>query len=500
MRKPTAPSSGTATTPQLVPRPPRPSVVQQHDEPVSYSTQRRRLRAQLGTERSQPGRLGPLFGKNGGARNVARLPDDAIRQIVWDRLPKEPFVAYKRALAEAASDIAMEAATVQVEVKPAAASTPESRVLVELAEEVGIVIPGLGTALASLKLGGKVKELVKTLSDRSTIVDFDMRDAQAATFMTLGMQGLQTLLENQAKQIGFMVATYTYDVATSIVDFTGLSRLPSSGARLVQKVIAAIVASRKAKELNAAIEDFRKFDLNVFRRNPILACYFIRDLPSADLMGVFDAFYLEDLEQGGREQVLSRLAAYDKRAIDIFELKVLPLREIARLRIDAHAYCFESEVAKRADKTAWTFVKSGDDKAGPVVPKTEAERAAARRKAMLAHQILQRKIWAQNPVQPVKSRPTSLNRAYNPLRPLIETEDDKARKRKKADADAKLRRALEGYKAARHTYHRSTRSTEGDRAAAGRKMMAAHKEMEVYRKKFLAMRKAYRTKFPRIGK
>ena len=277
------------------------------------------------------------------------MSDAQVEQMVWDHFERRVLTIGKSAEAAATAEIVLEARTAHGEVVSGTGRTNATMVRKLLTEAGLSMTPVLSGVLAGAKLGTEAYKLIGLLKDKKEVGLFSSADAQAATYLHLGLDGMKKMFRHQAYYSGVKVGTYSYDVATSVVDFTGLSRLPSAATRGVMKLVSVCLAKRRAKKLNEALQDRDKFKLGILKDNPLMGCYLLHELDPAILMGLFDAFDLEDTGKEQRRQVIERLDAIDQAAIKVFDNDVKPMRSKAFDKIKEHAYRFETE-AKRRDE------------------------------------------------------------------------------------------------------------------------------------------------------
>jgi hypothetical protein len=186
-----------------------------------------------------------------------------------------------------------------------------------------------------------------TYHGKGKAVDFSDPNSKAAAFEQIAVQGLAKTLDRALTRNKINIGTYTYDVVTSFVDFTGLSGVPSAGIRLAEKLYYTYTTKKLVKEVNKELALESDFSVSLFTRMPLLGCYLLDTLDASELMGIFDAYDSGEIDAAGRARSIGFLARSDREAIAAYEKKMRELKVLARGRIETSAYGLGAELERR---------------------------------------------------------------------------------------------------------------------------------------------------------
>ncbi len=447
------------------------------------------------------GSMIPMVSKDGKMRSFATLSPQAIKRLIWDRFGGEELLHYTAAKREAQATIALDAANVTVSAVNVAKGD-KGGLTESLIEASGLAIPFAASAFAGAKLAKEAANLLGKLGDQKAFAEFDQQHGTGGTFLNAGLAGLQKLTTRQTRYSAVMMGTYSFDVVSGIVDFTRLSSLISGSTRGLMRLGAYTVTKWRTHQMNKGLSNFKEFNMNDYANNPILGCYLVQNMPAGELMGVFDAFYVEDLEKGEKERIIERLDPSERRAIAVFEQTVLPLRAIATSRIRENAYCLKSEWDRRK---SLSFGRA----AIALVPEAIRDRTPESVKAALL-KFEQKQIeqtaaenayWAhqnaklQQDDDTEKARRGLLFETHEPARLTEEQHAKQAKLERKykslKEARDKARRSANRVYAPEYGDDKAMDKIDAKRTAADAKVLETKKKYDAFKAKYLAMLQKY---------
>ncbi len=130
-----------------------------------------------------------------------------------------------------------------------------------------------------------------------------------AEYASLGGAGVEALLRDKRDMHCVKIGAYTCETAVGLFDPTPLSGLAVSGGLLALKLRIVYETYKAIKErVNPALRDRSRFNLELFRSFPLLACYvFHENIETSTLLGFAKAYELESLSAGEKSQALSKI-------------------------------------------------------------------------------------------------------------------------------------------------------------------------------------------------
>lgn len=280
------------------------------------------------------------------------IPPEKVREKLWNMFGGQQLVWDKRYKQAFEVDVTSEASTIAAsqssESSSSRSSVPFSDEAKEFLAEIGLSsIPFLRSGVAVGKLVKEVVSAVMTYHGKGKAVDFSDPNSKAAAFEQIAVQGLAKTLDRALTRNKINIGTYTYDVVTSFVDFTGLSGVPSAGIRLAEKLYYTYTTKKLVKEVNKELALESDFSVSLFTRMPLLGCYLLDTLDASELMGIFDAYDSGEIDAAGRARSIGFLARSDREAIAAYEKKMSELKVLARGRIETSAYGLGAELERR---------------------------------------------------------------------------------------------------------------------------------------------------------
>jgi len=288
------------------------------------------------------------------------------KEILWD----EPYdYEIKAKVAAAFKAAANEVQVVVGGVPKSGKAALAERVL----EDIGMgAVPGLRTGTAVMNLLAEAASLILGIKDKGAVGEFSDIESERSLLEALGKDAVVMELSRSITKHGILVGTYAYDVGTSVVDFTGLSLLPSVMARAVRSAWDLRRHRNMVQAANRALNDEAAFTTDIFKKVPLLGCELMHKLPAADIMGIFDALYLPELEGRDRKLIINTLSKRDQTAIATYTGKIAKVKGIAKKTVETAPYCLPQELKRRGRRglkgravdNLPSFLRSSDDDGG----------------------------------------------------------------------------------------------------------------------------------------
>jgi Icc-related predicted phosphoesterase len=247
------------------------------------------------------------------------------------------------------TDIGLEIGKVAVDAyKQIPESKNNSKLVKEICNDIAInFIPGLRTGLAATRVTLELAKIVAGLLDRKVVDEYRSDNIRRSEMQRIALEGLEAILRKELKKSSIMIGTYSYDLVTSVVDFTGLSSLPSAAIRAVKKTYDLYSSKKMVEEVNIALSKRENFSIAIFTKVPIMACTMMHDIEEAELMGLFDALPTQDLTKEDQESIISRLSTRDQRWINKYKEEIRELKWIAQAHVEKAPFGLTKELKRR---------------------------------------------------------------------------------------------------------------------------------------------------------
>ena len=256
------------------------------------------------------------------------------------------------------------------EASPSISSTASANLTGYLLK-LGLNAPLVKTLTTGTKLVVQCVSAVLTYYDKKGVVNFSDPTGKKMVLDEIAQQGLRTVLDEKLNEHIFQIGVNSYDFATSFVDFTGLSGLPSAAVNLLKDIYYDFGARQMVGQINECLKAKDKFDVHLFTRMPLLGCYLLDQFDSGQLKGIFDAIDCpEELSAQERDQILGRLASSDQVLMAKYAKNLEPLKKLAQGHIRTAPYCLPDEMKRR--KHVGVSGQGVDNLPGFLQPKSKA--------------------------------------------------------------------------------------------------------------------------------